>query len=101
MPAALLPCCCCCRDRQSALQSAGCSQGRCTAAALTDRPIPSPPQPDHFDKGYTPRIPGERLSSSYINHYKANGGAVLSKFGAGAAMADQRALDILGEAYCK
>ncbi|KAL4860240.1 Agmatine deiminase [Chlorella vulgaris] len=56
---------------------------------------------DHYDKGYTPRIPGERLSASYINHYKANGGAVLSRFGAGAAMADQRALDILGEAYCK
>ncbi len=62
----------------------------------------SPPaQADHYDKGYTPRIPGERLSASYINHYKANGGAVLSRFGAGAAMADQRALDILGEAYCK
>jgi agmatine/peptidylarginine deiminase len=59
------------------------------------------PQADHYDKGYTPRIPGERLSASYINHYKANGGAVLSRFGAGAAMADQRALDILGEAYCK
>jgi agmatine/peptidylarginine deiminase len=39
-------------------------------------------QPDHYDKGYTPRIPGERLSASYINHYKANGGAVLSKVGA-------------------
>lgn len=37
------------------------------------------PQADHYDKGYTPRIPGERLSASYINHYKANGGAVLSK----------------------
>lgn len=61
----------------------------------------SPLQADHYDKGYTPRIPGERLSASYINHYKANGGAVLSRFGAGAAMADQRALDILGEAYCK
>lgn len=115
-------------------------------------------QPDHYDKGYTPRIPGERLSASYINHYKCNGGAVISKvgqvghvvqvghatvsrrrsasgagwlhsascayslpscfcpptrcllappaplfvqFGAGAAAADQRALDILGEAYCK
>ena len=39
-------------------------------------------QADHYDKGYTPRIPGERLSASYINHYKANGGAVLSKVGA-------------------
>ncbi|GAB4816515.1 hypothetical protein N2152v2_003561 [Parachlorella kessleri] len=57
--------------------------------------------PDHYSKGYVPRIPGERLSASYINHYKANGGAVISKFGAGAAAADQRALDILGEAYCK
>lgn len=65
-------------------------------------PTPTnPTQPDHYDKGYTPRIPGERLSASYINHYKANGGAVLSRFGAGAAMADQRALDILGEAYQK
>lgn len=139
--------------------------------------VPSFFQPDHYDKGYTPRVPGERLSASYINHYKANGGAVLSKvcvcvrgggvgcgvegeneraeenivrmgmgrkapwlkvpsasvgeasragwsqpcedqpdalghttltpsamllqFGAGSAMADQRALDILGEAYCK
>ena len=36
-------------------------------------------QPDHYDKGFTPRVPGERLSASYINHYKANGGAVLSK----------------------
>ena len=45
--------------------------------------LPSPPLPPlqayHYDKGYTPRIPGERLSASYINHYKANGGAVLSK----------------------
>lgn len=27
--------------------------------------------------------------------------ALAPQFGAGAAMADQRALDILGEAYCK
>ena len=75
---------------------------RCAQPHPTPR-CPAPPrlQPDHYEKGYVPRIPGERLSASYINHYKANGGAVLSRFGAGAAEADQRALDILGEAYCK
>ena len=42
---------------------------------------PSLLEPDHYSKGYVPRIPGERLSASYINHYKANGGAVISKVG--------------------
>lgn len=54
---------------------------------------------DHIEKGYVPRIPGERLPATYINHYKANGGAVIPQFGAGAAEADKRALEILHEAY--
>lgn len=54
---------------------------------------------DHIEKGYVPRIPGERLPATYINHYKANGGAVVPQFGAGAEEADKRALEILAEAY--
>ena len=30
-------------------------------------------QPDHIEKGYVPRIAGERLPATYINHYTANG----------------------------
>jgi agmatine deiminase len=37
--------------------------------------------PDHIKLGYVPRIPGERLAASYINHYIANGGIVCPQFG--------------------
>lgn len=59
-------------------------------------------QADHIEKGYVPRIPGERLPATYINHWAGgmlNGqkGAVVPQFGAGAAEADKRALEILAE----
>ena len=56
-------------------------------------------QPDHIEKGYCPRIAGERLPASYINHYIANGGAVVPQFGAAATDTDKRVLDVLSEAY--
>ena len=37
--------------------------------------------PDHAKKGYVPRVAGERLAASYINHYIANGGIVCPQFG--------------------
>lgn len=37
--------------------------------------------PDHAKLGYVPRTAGERLAGSYINHYIANGGVVVSQFG--------------------
>lgn len=30
-------------------------------------------QADHIERGYVPRIAGERLPATYINHYTANG----------------------------
>jgi len=35
-------------------------------------------QPDHIEKGYVPRIAGERLPATYINHYTANGAIFLA-----------------------
>lgn len=40
-----------------------------------------------------PRIAGERLPATYINHYTANGGAVVPQFGYAAAGTDERALE--------
>lgn len=56
-------------------------------------------QPDHIEKGYVPRIAGERLPATYINHYTANGGAVVPQFGFNAAGADERALEDIYKAY--
>ena len=56
-------------------------------------------QPDHIDLGYCPRIPGERLPASYINHYVANGGVVVPKFGGYSADRDAEAVRILQKAY--
>ncbi|KAG0565668.1 hypothetical protein M758_7G005500 [Ceratodon purpureus] len=53
----------------------------------------------YIEKGYVPRIAGERLPSTYINHYCANGGVVVPQFGGVAAEADKRALEIIQEAY--
>ena len=46
-----------------------------------------------------PRIAGERLPSTYINHYCANGGVVVPQFGGVAAAADKKALEVIQEAY--
>lgn len=56
-------------------------------------------QADHIEQGYCPRIPGERLPASYINHYIANGGVVIPQFGAGAKETDKKALEVLQKAY--
>ena len=56
-------------------------------------------QPDHVAKGFCPRIPGERLPASYINHYVANGGAIVPRFGGYSADRDAEAVRILQEAY--
>ncbi|KAL0020071.1 hypothetical protein WJX79_003089 [Trebouxia sp. C0005] len=55
--------------------------------------------PDHIEKGFCPRIPGERLPASYINHYVANGGAVVPRFGGYSADRDAEAVRILQKAY--
>ncbi|MEW5306440.1 MAG: hypothetical protein WDW38_007379 [Sanguina aurantia] len=55
--------------------------------------------PDHIKLGYVPRIPGERLSGSYVNHYAANGGVVVPQFGGLQAASDKQALEILSAAY--
>jgi agmatine deiminase len=55
--------------------------------------------PDHIEKGYVPRIAGERLPATYINHYTANGGAVVPQFGYAATAADERALEDIYQAY--
>ena len=53
--------------------------------------------------GYVPRVEGERLPASYINHYIANGGAVIPQFGgpglARATETDAQALEVLQAAY--
>ena len=54
---------------------------------------------DHVQKGYNPRIPGERLPASYINHYIANGGAVVPAFGGKATDTDKAAVAALQKAY--
>ena len=60
-------------------------------------------QPDHVKLGYVPRVEGERLPASYINHYIANGGAVIPQFGgpglARATETDAQALQVLQAAY--
>ena len=56
-------------------------------------------QPDHIKNGFCPRIPGERLPASYINHYIANGGAVVPRFGGYSADRDAEAVRVLQEAY--
>lgn len=56
-------------------------------------------QPEHIEKGYCPRIPGERLPASYINHYVANGGVVVPRFGGYSADRDAEAVRIFQEAY--
>lgn len=43
-----------------------------------------------------PRLANARLPGSYINHYKANGGAVIPQFG---YPTDQQAIDVLQKAY--
>lgn len=55
--------------------------------------------PDHAKLGYCPRILGERLPASYINHYVANGGVVMPRFGAGATATDEKAAEVLAKAY--
>ncbi len=49
--------------------------------------------PDHAKKGYVPRVAGERLAASYINHYIANGGIVCPQFG-GAQVGAARGVDV-------
>ena len=60
-------------------------------------------QPDHVKLGYVPRVEGERLPASYINHYIANGGAVIPQFGGPglerATETDAQALEALQAAY--
>jgi hypothetical protein len=61
-------------------------------------------QPDHVKLGYVPRVEGERLPASYINHYIANGGAVIPQFGGKpglerATETDKKALEVLQKAY--
>ena len=46
-----------------------------------------------------PRIAGERLPATYINHYTANGGAVVPQFGFNASANDERALEDIYQAY--
>ncbi|GBF92539.1 agmatine deiminase [Raphidocelis subcapitata] len=52
--------------------------------------------PEHITKGYVPRLANARLPGSYINHYCANGGAVVPQFG---YPTDQQAIDVLQKAY--
>lgn len=52
--------------------------------------------PEHITKGYVPRLANARLPGSYINHYCANGGAVIPQFG---YPTDQQAIDVLQAAY--
>ena len=54
---------------------------------------------DHVQKGYNPRVPGERLPASYINHYIANGGAVVPAYGGKASDTDKAAAAALQKAY--
>jgi hypothetical protein len=56
-------------------------------------------QPEHIVKGYCPRLPGERLPASYINHYVANGGVVVPQFGGYSEELDAVAIKILQKAY--
>ncbi len=56
-------------------------------------------QPEHIVKGYCPRLPGERLPASYINHYVANGGVVVPQFGGYSEELDSIAIKILQKAY--
>lgn len=56
-------------------------------------------QADHIEQGYVPRIAGERLPATYINHYTANGGAVVPQFGFNASANDERALEDIYQAY--
>ena len=63
------------------------------------RTVMSVLQADHIEKGYVPRIAGERLPATYINHYTANGGAVVPQFGFNAAGTDERALEDIYQAY--
>jgi len=58
-------------------------------------------QPEHIVKGYCPRLPGERLPASYINHYVANGGVVVPQFGGYSEELDSIAIKILQKAYGK
>ena len=53
------------------------------------------PQPEHAAKGYCPRVPGVRMPATYINHYAANGGAVVPQFGGWAAETDALAIKTL------
>eukprot|EP00891_Asterochloris_glomerata_P009156 jgi/Astpho2/9156/Aster-07801 len=53
----------------------------------------------HVDKGYSPCLAQERLSGSYINHYIANGGAVIPQFGGTATDTDRLAIETLQKAY--
>ncbi|KAL0020261.1 hypothetical protein WJX79_003820 [Trebouxia sp. C0005] len=55
--------------------------------------------PEHIVKGYCPRLPGERLPASYINHYVANGGVVVPQFGGYSEELDSIAIKILQKAY--
>ena len=52
-------------------------------------------QPEHAAKGYCPRVPGVRMPATYINHYAANGGAVVPQFGGWAAETDALAIKTL------
>lgn len=54
---------------------------------------------DHVQKGYNPRVAGERLPASYINHYIANGGAVVPAYGGKATDTDQAAREALAKAH--
>ena len=56
-------------------------------------------QSGHVDKGYSPCFAQERLSGSYINHYIANGGAVIPQFGGTATDTDRLAIETLQKAY--
>jgi agmatine deiminase len=58
-------------------------------------PLP-PLQPEHITKGYVPRLAVARLPGSYINHYVANGGVVVPKFG---YPTDELAVQALQTAY--
>lgn len=54
---------------------------------------------DHVQKGYNPRVAGERLPASYINHYIANGGSVVPAYGGKATDTDQAAREALARAH--
>ncbi|KAK9839409.1 hypothetical protein WJX81_000485 [Elliptochloris bilobata] len=59
--------------------------------------------PDHVKLGYVRHVDSERLPASYINHYIANGGAVIPQFGGPglerATETDAKALEVLQAAY--